>query len=134
MEDTLRVMKIKEFEEMLKSLNPCFNGRYSQRPLRVITLYLQAVLILVLMEDTLREFHSYRLHLQRRVLILVLMEDTLRELIKKGDNPSWRSLNPCFNGRYSQRTRERTRCLRSWRLNPCFNGRYSQSQSYSRTP
>ena len=37
------------------------------------------VLILVLMEDTLRgneQFHSYRLHLQ--VLILVLMEDTLR--------------------------------------------------------
>ena len=40
---------------------------------------MEKVLILVLMEDTLREqFFSYRLHLQR-VLILVLMEDTLRE-------------------------------------------------------
>ena len=41
--------------------------------------YGKAVLILVLMEDTLRDeqFFSYRLHLQ--VLILVLMEDTLRE-------------------------------------------------------
>ena len=53
------------------------------------------------------------------------MEDTLRvieSLIKAGA----KSLNPCFNGRYSQ-------SIKSWKvfqrwtgLNPCFNGRYSQ--------
>ena len=36
------------------------------------------------MEDTLGEFFSYRLHLQRR------------------------SLNPCFNGRYSRRRQEKS--------------------------
>ena len=37
------------------------------------------------------------------------------------------SLNPCFNGRYSQRTSEafQKNYIRS--LNPCCNGRYSQS-------
>ena len=35
------------------------------------------------------------------VLILVLMEDTLRDLMKNGAK-SVKSLNPCFNGRYSQ--------------------------------
>ena len=36
-----------------------------------------------------------------------------------------KSLNPCFNGRYSQRAQLHTR--KSQRsLNPCFNGRYSQ--------
>ena len=34
-------------------------------------------------------------------------------------------LNPCFNGRYSQRTDEGLNNLNC--LNPCFNGRYSQS-------
>ena len=36
-------------------LNPCFNGRYSQRLLTVETIRLILVLILVLMEDTLRD-------------------------------------------------------------------------------
>ena len=35
------------------SLNPCFNGRYSQSP-PILTLLFLMVLILVLMEDTLR--------------------------------------------------------------------------------
>ena len=37
------------------------------------------------------------------------------------------SLNPCFNGRYSQSMRSIP--LVGWiiGLNPCFNGRYSQS-------
>mgnify|MGYP001017378538 CR=1 FL=1 len=60
------------------SLNPCFNGRYSQSALERIEMALFRVLILVLMEDTLRdvglEFRQY----SRLVLILVLMEDTLR--------------------------------------------------------
>ena len=67
--------------------------------------YGKAVLILVLMEDTLRDeqFFSYRLHLQ--VLILVLMEDTLRGLCECTELHSHHCLNPCFNGRYSQRAK-----------------------------
>ena len=63
------------------SLNPCFNGRYSQSG----------------------SFIGYVKH--DKVLILVLMEDTLREkkFGSKIQKPS--SLNPCFNGRYSQRHR-----------------------------
>ena len=60
------------------------------------------VLILVLMEDTLREKKiGSKIQKLEGVLILVLMEDTLRvftifvTLIRY-------SLNPCFNGRYSQ--------------------------------
>ena len=37
------------------SLNPCFNGRYSQRRQRVEQVNPIKVLILVLMEDTLRD-------------------------------------------------------------------------------
>ena len=61
-------------------LNPCFNGRYSQR--RLIFTFnanVESVLILVLMEDTLRdEEEAYDYELKLGVLILVLMEDTLR--------------------------------------------------------
>ena len=59
------------------------------------------VLILVLMEDTLRVIQYKNPKLQD-VLILVLMEDTLRvgQLIKGAELGG---LNPCFNGRYSQR-------------------------------
>ena len=37
-----------------ESLNPCFNGRYSQRAYTHIIAISKDVLILVLMEDTLR--------------------------------------------------------------------------------
>ena len=54
MEDTLR-----EPESYTKDgkngLNPCFNGRYSQRRYKFSYLKNLKVLILVLMEDTLRE-------------------------------------------------------------------------------
>ena len=60
-------------------LNPCFNGRYSQSHGNVAKGWDQAVLILVLMEDTLRA----------------------KPLLLDFDNGV--SLNPCFNGRYSQR-------------------------------
>ena len=36
-------------------------------------------------------------------------------------------LNPCFNGRYSQRETWVKKEDTATRLNPCFNGRYSQS-------
>ena len=54
MEDTLRVHEDNEDDE-LESLNPCFNGRYSQSGSFVNTTGDYTVLILVLMEDTLRE-------------------------------------------------------------------------------
>ena len=55
------------------------------------------------MEDTLREGQKIRFPEIIIVLILVLMEDTLR--VKNYDSKLegvWLSLNPCFNGRYSQ--------------------------------
>ena len=62
------------------SLNPCFNGRYSQSK-RLAGKYLNCgVLILVLMEDTLRE--------------------GCKAIIKDGSV----GLNPCFNGKYAQST------------------------------
>ena len=79
MEDTLRALPSIWNDKEISSLNPCFNGRYSQ---------------------------SVRKEKQdapkAKVLILVLMEDTLR--VKNNDTTTLEllSLNPCFNGRYSQ--------------------------------
>ena len=53
MEDTLRVKKLTIYQ-ISQSLNPCFNGRYSQRLNNNSYATVQWVLILVLMEDTLR--------------------------------------------------------------------------------
>ena len=106
MEDTLRAGYAVAVRATQNSLNPCFNGRYSQRD--IVPLNIQnniEVLILVLMEDTLRVSQQLQPLTLKAVLILVLMEDTLRA-IKHGfitkDVPS---LNPCFNGRYSQSQR-----------------------------
>ena len=55
------------------------------------------------------------------------MEDTLRVSITRAlryRTPG--SLNPCFNGRYSQSVDIRQYYLICLSLNPCFNGRYSQ--------
>ena len=106
MEDTLRV-KLKLEQIYQNGLNPCFNGRYSQRYniLNVIKSFLSLnpcfngrysqrkksssrrsknllVLILVLMEDTLRVLkEKVFIKMQfLKVLILVLMEDTLRSI------------------------------------------------------
>ena len=56
MEDTLRTSQVKEIENLDKCLNPCFNGRYSQSLRYSIKKKHLLVLILVLMEDTFREF------------------------------------------------------------------------------
>ena len=53
MEDTLRVGLL-QFLLVLCCLNPCFNGRYSQSNHILKNPESVAVLILVLMEDTLR--------------------------------------------------------------------------------
>ena len=52
------------------------------------------------MEDTLREVYQSSNERGREVLILVLMEDTLR-VVKMTEHLLKASLNPCFNGRYS---------------------------------
>ena|GEM_PF-2128547 len=54
MEDTLRVAFTDQQGTAWTGLNPCFNGRYSQRWRTRIMKRLLRVLILVLMEDTLR--------------------------------------------------------------------------------
>ena len=54
MEDTLRAMSLGVATKE-NSLNPCFNGRYSQSLKIDATGATVRVLILVLMEDTLRE-------------------------------------------------------------------------------
>ena len=53
------------------------------------------------MEDTLGVLEELIFSNFEEVLILVLMEDTLRDNKTYG-NIDTCSLNPCFNGRYSQ--------------------------------
>ena len=55
MEDTLRVGCSSSIVRIDYCLNPCFNGRYSQRTENAKEALGMDVLILVLMEDTLRE-------------------------------------------------------------------------------
>ena len=54
MEDTLRDSYTGAAEKRQRSLNPCFNGRYSQSIYQTSIFENCSVLILVLMEDTLR--------------------------------------------------------------------------------
>ena len=54
MEDTLRATSILTCEQDCFGLNPCFNGRYSQS-YKSFSTRCYEVLILVLMEDTLRD-------------------------------------------------------------------------------
>ena len=77
------------------------------------------------MEDTLRVFLNQEAF-SIFVLILVLMEDTLRDLSEFNMSED-AGLNPCFNGRYSQSYVCRDAEVKTFSLNPCFNGRYSQS-------
>ena len=55
MEDTLRGWCREHAAIKGTCLNPCFNGRYSQRIASIALMIKSSVLILVLMEDTLRE-------------------------------------------------------------------------------
>ena len=113
------------------SLNPCCNGRCSLSTTnKALPAYVAEVLILVVMEDTLRDFYSFaeskksyslnpccngryspsaHRHVGRanegKVLILVVMEDTLRESGGTHVYNKHGSLNPCCNGRYSPRAK-----------------------------
>ena len=63
------------------------------------------------------------------------MEDTLRVYGNFDKVLRLFGLNPCFNGRYSQRVMITFEQFMKESLNPCFNGRYSQSlhgNSYAR--
>ena len=103
MEDTLRDDITAMLAARSGSLNPCFNGRYSQsKPFTYNPPKVHYVLILVLMEDTLRGMRLTPPYMKMKVLILVLMEDTLREMAELWLRLSHYCLNPCFNGRYSQ--------------------------------
>ena len=106
------------------------------------------------MEDTLRVMkYIIRLIAAIPVLILVVMEDTLRAKIMEryyvqeclnpccngrysqritltNKNKKIRGLNPCCNGRYSQSIKDFEKCRLNACLNPCSNGRYSQSSIF----
>ena len=56
------------------------------------------------------------------------MEYTLREITQPTKRFTWKRLNPCFNGIYSQSLERLTAIGLQRCLNPCFNGIYSQSQ------
>ena len=83
------------------------------------------------MEDTLRERIYFHVEIiSVRVLILVLMEDTLREANGSGTFFYLKNgLNPCSNGRYSQSSQVGAVNETNVCLNPCSNGRYSQRVS-----
>ena len=77
------------------------------------------------MEDTLRVNGKTGVDIHIVVLILVLMEDTLRVEQNEETRCTW-CLNPYSNGRYSQSTLLLERLIDK-SLNPCSNGRDSQS-------
>ena len=66
MEDTLREERRYSYTGAAESLNPCFNGRYSQSKKKFGSKIQNLVLILVLMEDTLRVArNNHKLHKQK---------------------------------------------------------------------
>ena len=88
---------------MIKSLNPCFNGRYSQSmTLSSITLSMWSLNPCFNGRYSQSGKDDGSFTEGERVLILVLMEDTLREF-GLAFKLKCTGLNPCFNGRYSQR-------------------------------
>ena len=120
-------LTFKAERRMWSRLNPCFNGRYSLRKPKKGWESGCPVLILVLMEDTHWENSTDYVVYSMEVLILVLMEDT-HWVWLLGWNLIAKGLNPCFNGRYSLRSRYKPSTAKLTNgLNPCFNGRYSLS-------
>ena len=106
MEDTLRVLPNGADNDIDKGLNPYYNGRYSTREAEDLwNELIEKVLILIIMEDTLRVNLCLLLRFQVNVLILIIMEDTLRELQNRFILKSVLSLNPYYNGRYSTRAK-----------------------------
>ena len=83
------------------SLNPCFNGRYSQSIFSNVN--------------------------EGRTLGLNPCFNGRYSQSENPAQPAELGLNPCFNGRYSQRAMKNADNAADFAgLNPCFNGRYSQ--------
>ena len=127
MEDTLREDKQSHLYGLTNRLNPCFNGRYSQSDKAAIARF-----GIISLNPCFNGRYSQSICKDAEVknfdvLILVLMEDTLRESIQDARQVGRQRLNPCFNGRYSQSCWSCCSCCIYHSLNPCFNGRYSQS-------
>ena len=81
MEDGLRDNNPRNLVYFVDGLNPCCYGRWSQSVLAVgPQVQGRGVLILVVMEDGLRELYSRKKEEICGVLILVVMEDGLRAL------------------------------------------------------
>ena len=104
MEDALRGNVIYYNAKDSRSLNPCSNGRCSAR------------------NEKKRQQTS-----RKKVLILVLMEDALRDLFKQALWHWLSGLNPCSNGRCSARFSNQFIINDKLSLNPCSNGRCSAS-------
>ena len=97
-------------EENNTSLNPCFSGGWSRRPLR--GLYLEQLFF---------------------VLILVLVEDGLGDLVSSSNRRRLICLNPCFSGGWSRRSPKHfLRLEDKYGLNPCFSGGWSRRRRSSR--
>ena len=107
-------------------LNPCFSGTYSQRIVSRFKGRVELVLILVLVEHTLRDKVVLSGGFLPDVLILVLVEHTLRDPAIYVNLKSV-GLNPCFSGTYSQSFSTSPVYTINSCLNPCFSGTYSQS-------
>ena len=122
-----RFRSFKKFN-LVKGLNPCFNGRYSQSRNGGWQGVLYSVLILVLMEDTLRDLWQLVQQFATLRLNPCFNGRYSQSHALKGLYVCLCSLNPCFNGRYSQRGRRSKKPIKVESLNPCFNGRYSQRQ------
>ena len=100
---------LRTLPQRLRGLNPCFNGRYSQRNNFSVTGYI--------CKDGLNPCFNGR-----------YSQSTPCVRDKKQDG----RLNPCFNGRYSQSMANSVNKKASVSLNPCFNGRYSQRNSVNK--
>ena len=89
--------------EQRQGLNPCCCGRWSQSVQEVSQDGGQTVLILVVVEDGLREIHRLDYRNVNVVLILVVVEDGLRDVSWQLDRKfKGEGLNPCCCGRWSQ--------------------------------
>ena len=121
---------IKTNQNYGNSLNPCSNGRCSARMRRATTMQVDAVLILVLMEDALRGVR--RRHNGYRFVSLNPCSNgrcSARSAHRQPPTGGKGGLNPCSNGRCSARMKWEQKFHSGHRLNPCSNGRCSASAS-----
>ena len=129
MEHTLRAIRGR-YRSGCGGLNPCFSGTYSQRCVSTSRQARLLVLILVLVEHTLRDFVD---------LIDLRLIMGLNPCFSGTYSQRWKmslvikrvlsGLNPCFSGTYSQSGQQAVFCGWFFCLNPCFSGTYSQRKS-----